>query len=41
MGHFLGIFEKPHSFVKIAVATVWATFGNIWATFNSNIWSHL
>ena len=40
MGHFLGIFEKPHSFVKIAVATVWATFGNIWATFYSNIWSH-
>ena len=36
---FLGYFEKPHSYVKTAVATSWVTFGNIWATFYC-IWSH-
>ena len=37
---FLGNFKNPHSCVKTADATFWATFGNIWATFYSNIWSH-
>ena len=34
-----GYFEKPHFFVKTALATFWATFGKNWATFFSNIWS--
>ena len=37
IGNFLGIFEKPHSYVKTEVATFWATFGNIWANFYYNI----
>ena len=37
---FLDNVEKPHSNVKTAVDTFWATFGNISATFYSNIWSH-
>ena len=36
IGNFLGNFEKLHSCVKTAAATVWATFGNILATFDSN-----
>ena len=36
----LGYFEKSHSNVKTYLATSWMTFGNIWATFYSNIWSH-
>ena len=27
IGNFLGYFEKPHSYVKTALATFWATFG--------------
>ena len=38
--NFLGYFEKPHFYVKTAVATYWVTFGNSWATCFSNIWSH-
>ena len=34
---FWSYFEKPHSYVKTAVAANGATFGNIWATFYSNI----
>ena len=37
IGNFLGNFEKPHSYVKTAVAIVW---GNIWDTVYSNICSH-
>ena len=33
IGNFQGDVEKPHSDVKIAAATFWATFGNIWTTF--------
>ena len=33
-------FEKSHSYVKTAFATFKASFGYIWATFYSNIWSH-
>ena len=40
ISNFLGCFEKPHSYVKTAVGTSWVTFGDIWATFYSNIWSH-
>ena len=40
VGNFLGYFEKPHFYVKTALAIFWATFGKNWATFNSNIWSH-
>ena len=41
IGNFLGYFEKPHSDVKTALASYWATFGEKnWATFYSNIWSH-
>ena len=40
ISNFKGYFEKPHSFVKTNVATSWVTFGNIWATYYSNIWSH-
>ena len=40
MGNFLGNVKKPHFYVKTAVATIWTTFGNIWATFYSNFWSH-
>ena len=29
IGNFLGHFEKPHSYVKTALATFWATFGKI------------
>ena len=29
-----------NSYVKTDVASFWATFGNIWATFYLNIWSH-
>ena len=36
----MGYFEKHHSFAKTAVATSRVTFGNIRATFYSNIWSH-
>ena len=38
--NFFGYFEKPHSYVKTCMATSWVTFGNIWATFYSNIWSY-
>ena len=38
--NFLGYFEIPHSHVKTALATFWATFGKFRATFYSNIWSH-
>ena len=34
IGNFLGYFEKPHSYVKTALATFWATFGKNWATFS-------
>ena len=40
VGNFLGYFEKPHFYVKTALATFKATFGKNWATFYSNIWSH-
>ena len=40
IGNFLGNVEKPHCYVKTAVATFGATFANIWAMFYSNIWSH-
>ena len=37
---FLGYFlKKTYSYVNTALATFWATFGKIWATFYSNIWS--
>ena len=29
------------TYLQTAAATFWATFGNIWATFYFNIWSHL
>ena len=28
------------TYLQTAAATFWATFGNIWATFYFNIWSH-
>ena len=35
-----GLFlKKTYSYVNTALATFWATFGKIWATFYSNIWS--
>ena len=34
IGNFWGTFEKPHSYVKTAWATFWATFGKNWATFS-------
>ena len=37
IGIFLGNFEEPQSYAKPAVATFWATFGNIWATFCSKL----
>ena len=37
IGNFLGNVEKPHSCVKTAVDTFWATFGNIRATFYYNV----
>ena len=40
ISNFLGYFEKPHNYIKTATATSWVTFGNIWATFYSNIWSN-
>ena len=40
IGYFLGNLKKLYSFAKTTVATFWVTFGNIWATFYSNIWSH-
>ena len=33
INNFFGYFEKPHFYVKIAVATFRATFGNSWAIF--------
>ena len=27
IGNFFGYFEKPHSYLKTALATFWATFG--------------
>ena len=38
--HILGYFEKHHAYVNTALATLWPTFGQHWATFYSNIWSH-
>ena len=40
ISNFLGHLEKPNSYVKTAVANSWVTFGKIWATLYSNIWSH-
>ena len=40
ISNFSGYIEKLHSYVTIAKATSWVTFGNIWATFYSTIWSH-
>ena len=40
IGNFLGYLEKPHSYVKTALATFCTSFGKNWATFYSNIWSH-
>ena len=40
IGNFFGNLKKPYFHVKTAVATFWTTFGNIWAAFYSNIWSH-
>ena len=40
ISNFQGYFEKAHSYIKTASATSWVTFGNIWDTFYSNIWSH-
>ena len=40
IGNFFGNFGKSHTYIKTAAATVWATFGNIFFTFYSNIWSH-
>ena len=40
ISNFLGYFGKPHLCVKTDVDTSWVTFGNIWATFYSSIWSH-
>ena len=40
IGNLLGYFEKPHSYVKTALATFWATVGKNLATFISNIWLH-
>ena len=34
IGNFLGYFEKPHSYVKTALATFLATFGKNWTTFS-------
>ena len=39
-GDFLGHFEKLQFQIIPTVATFWATFRNIAATFYSNIWSH-
>ena len=39
IGNFLGSFEKPHSYVKTALANFWAYYVKNWAPFNSNIWS--
>ena len=35
IGNFLGYFEKPHSFVKTALATLRATFGKNGLLFTS------
>ena len=37
---FLAILKNIHFPIITALATFWATFGNIWATFNFSIWSH-
>ena len=38
---YLGLSEKHHLQVeKTAVDSFWATFGNIWAIFYFNTWSH-
>ena len=34
----LDYFAKRHSLKIFSVSTNWATLGNYWATFNSNIW---
>ena len=34
IGNFLGYFEKPHSYVKTALATFLATLGKNWASFS-------
>ena len=36
ISNFSGYIEKLHSYVTIAKATSWVTFGNIWGTFYSN-----
>ena len=35
-----GNFEKHHIEVETVIATLRVTFGDIWATFHSIIWSH-
>ena len=35
----LGCFEKPHSFVKATLSTLWSTFGKFGLLFDSNVWS--
>ena len=35
-----GCYEKCNFYSKTVVATFWSNFGNNWATFYSNIWSH-
>ena len=40
IGNVLGNVVEPYSYVKTDVASFLATFGNIWATFYLNIWSH-
>ena len=37
---FLGCFERHYFLVTTVVATFWPTFGKIWATLCSDIWSH-
>ena len=37
---FLGYLEKLHSPEKTHVSASWVSFGNIWATFYSNIWPY-
>ena len=39
-GDFLSFFEEGHIQSKTVVATFRASFGETWATFYSNIWSH-
>ena len=40
ISNFLGYFGKPHSYVKTAMDTFWATVGKNWPSFYSNSWSH-